>query len=136
MGNKRAHDNYVQLLKGIKERVRSAQYEALRAVNKELIKLYCDIGKMIVEQQKGNTWGKAVVERLSKDLQVEFPKISGFSGRNLWKMRDFYLNYNKKAKLPQLVAEIGWGHNIVIMEKCKNDLEQHETQKEDRVYQR
>lgn len=52
-----------------------------------------------------------------------FPGISGFSARNIWRMRDFYLAYHSKEKLTPLVAEISWTHNIVILEKCKNDLE-------------
>jgi predicted nuclease of restriction endonuclease-like (RecB) superfamily len=107
----------------IKQRIRSAQYEALKAVNREMINLYWDIGQMIVTQQQGASWGKSVVEQLAKDLQAEFPGISGFSARNIWRMRDFYLTYHSKEILPPLVAEIGWTHNIVILEKCKDDLE-------------
>ena len=70
---------YSELLADIKQRIRSAQYEALKAVNKELIALYWDIGRMIQERQKGHTWGKAVVTQLAKDLQKEFPGIGGFS---------------------------------------------------------
>ncbi|QFS48521.1 hypothetical protein GXM_06015 [Nostoc sphaeroides CCNUC1] len=107
----------------IKQRIRSAQYEALKAVNREMINLYWDIGQIIVTQQQGASWGKSVVEQLAKDLQAEFPGISGFSARNIWRMRDFYLTYHSKEILPPLVAEIGWTHNIVILEKCKDDLE-------------
>jgi len=114
---------YAVLLNDIKQRIRSAQYEALKAVNKELISLYWDIGQIIVEQQEGNTWGKSVVEQLAKDLQAEFPEVRGFSARNIWNMRNLYLNYCKSQKLQQLAAEIGWMHNIVIIEKCKDDLE-------------
>ena len=114
---------YAVLLNDIKQRIRSAQYEALKAVNKELISLYWDIGQIIVERQEGNTWGKSVVEQLAKDLQAEFPEVRGFSPRNIWNMRNLYLNYCKSQKLQQLAAEIGWMHNIVIIEKCKDDLE-------------
>jgi predicted nuclease of restriction endonuclease-like (RecB) superfamily len=114
---------YAVLLNDIKQRIRSAQYEALKAVNKELISLYWDIGQIIVERQEGNTWGKSVVEQLAKDLQAEFPEVRGFSARNIWNMRNLYLNYCKSQKLQQLAAEIGWMHNIVIIEKCKDDLE-------------
>jgi predicted nuclease of restriction endonuclease-like (RecB) superfamily len=107
----------------IKQRIRSAQYEALKAVNREMINLYWDIGQIIVTQQQGASWGKSVVENLAKDLQAEFPGISGFSARNIWRMRDFYLTYHSKEILPPMVAEIGWTHNIVILEKCKDDLE-------------
>ena len=75
--------DYAVLLNDIKQRIRSAQYEALKAVNKELISLYWDIGRIIVERQKEETWGKSVVEQLAKDLQAEFPGIHGFSTRNI-----------------------------------------------------
>ena len=78
---------------------------------------------MIVERQKGETWGKSVVERLAKDLQVESPGIGGFSASNLWRMRFFYQSYSDNPKLAPLVREIGWSHNIVIMEKSKDDLQ-------------
>ncbi|MFQ4140914.1 YhcG family protein [Chlorogloeopsis sp. ULAP02] len=116
-------DNYTDLLMEIKQRIRSAQYEALKAVNRELINLYWDIGQMIFTRQQEVGWGKSVVEQLAKDLQAEFPGISGFSARNIWRMRDFYLAYYSKEILPPLVAEIGWTHNIVILEKCKDDIE-------------
>jgi len=115
--------DYATLLSDIKQRIRSAQYEALKAVNKELISLYWDIGRMIIERQKGKSWGKSVVERLAKDLQAEFPGILGFSVRNIWNMRTFYLAYHENKKLQPMVAEIGWTHNLIIMEKCKDDLE-------------
>ncbi|MGG6270917.1 PDDEXK nuclease domain-containing protein [Leptolyngbya sp. AN03gr2] len=114
---------YSVLLVEIKQRIRSAQYEALKAVNKELIALYWDIGSLIVARQQGESWGKSIVEQLAKDLQAEFPGISGFSVRNIWNMRSFYVTYSQNQKLQPLVAEIGWTHNLVIMEKCKDDLE-------------
>lgn len=116
-------DEYTHLLMEVQQRIRSSQYEALKAVNREMINLYWDIGQMIFIQQQNTSWGKSVVEKLAKDLQTEFPGISGFSARNIWRMRDFYLAYHSKEKLTPLVAEIGWTHNIVILEKCKDDLE-------------
>ncbi|MBD2454641.1 DUF1016 domain-containing protein [Nostoc sp. FACHB-87] len=116
-------DDYRNLLVEVKQRIRSAQYEALKAVNKELIALYWDIGQMIVTRQQGASWGKSVVEQLAKDLQTEFAGISGFSTANLWRMRLFYETYAKNEKLAPMVREIGWTHNIVILEKCKDDLE-------------
>lgn len=116
-------EDYKNLLTEVKQKIRSAQYEALKAVNKQLITLYWDIGKTIVTRQEGASWGKSVVEQLAKDLQTEFPGISGFSSRNIWRMRDFYLTYHACEKLTPLVAEIGWTHNLVILEKCKDDLE-------------
>lgn len=116
-------DEYVVLLGEIKQRIRSGQYEALKAVNKELISLYWDIGKSIVERQEGETWGKSVVKRLADDLQAEFPGIGGFSSQNLWRMKQFYQTYVHNVKLSPLVREIGWTHNLMILMKCKDDLE-------------
>ncbi len=116
-------NDYMALLGDIKQRIRSAQYEALKAVNTELISLYWDIGRMIVERQQGGTWGKSVVENLAKDLQAEFPGISGFSAANLWRMKLFYETYAQNEKLAPLVREISWSKNVVIMEKSKDNLE-------------
>lgn len=115
--------NYGALLGEVKERIRSAQYDALKAVNKELVDLYWDIGRLIVGKQAGATWGKAVVQRLAKDLQREFPGMNGFSVQNLWRMRQFYEAYHQNAKLSPLVREIGWSHNVIILMECKDPLQ-------------
>ncbi len=115
--------DYGRLLGEVKERIRAARYEALRAVNKELISLYWDIGRLIAERQRDAGWGRSVVETLANDLQAEFPGIGGFSAANLWRMRLFYDTYADNEKLAPMVREIGWTHNLLIMEKCKDDLE-------------
>ena len=115
--------DYVSLLAEVKERVRTARYAALKAVNKELVGLYWDIGRMIVERQKIQGWGKSVVEQLARDLQTEFPRVQGYSAQNLWYMRQFFLEYHKDAKLQLLVGEISWTKNLVIMGRCKEPLE-------------
>ena len=115
--------DYAQLLAEVKERVRSAQYAALKAVNTELVGLYWDLGRMIVERQEQAGWGKSVVERLSQDLRREFPGVAGFSVQNLWYMRQFHMEYRGNEKLQPLVGEVAWAHNLVIMSKCKDPLE-------------
>ena len=114
---------YAELIGDIKQRIRSAQNKAIRAVNRELIALYWDIGEIIVSRQEGETWGKAVVQSIAQDLRKEFPKITGFSASNLWRMKLFYESYQRSEKLAPLVREIGWSHNLAILEKCKGDLE-------------
>ncbi len=114
---------YGTFLQDIKQRIREGQYQALKAVNQQLIRLYWDIGEMIVGRQERHGWGKSVVENLSRDLRLDFPGISGYSSDNLWRMRKFYLFYKEKEKLAPLVQEISWSKNIVIMESCENDLE-------------
>jgi len=115
--------DYVRLGSEVKERVRSAQYAALKAVNKELVGLYWDIGRMIAQRQDKSGWGKSVVENLSEDLRREFPGVSGFSVQNLWYMRQFYREYSGHERLQPLVGEIAWAHNLVIMSKCKDPLQ-------------
>ena len=66
---------------------------------------------MIVDRQKKHGWGKSIVENLSKDLQLEFPGMQGYSERNIWYMRNFFVEYENKPNLQPLVAEIGWTHN-------------------------
>lgn len=121
--NKLISKEYRGLLGEIKQRIHSAQYEALRKVNKELILLYWDIGRIIVESQKNSKWGMSVVEKLAKDLQFDFPGIKGFSARSIWRMRELYLTYKDNAKLSPMVTEISWTHNIIILYKCKDNLE-------------
>ena len=114
---------YAALLAEVKDRVRSAQYAALRAVNKELVGLYWDIGRLITGKRTGGTWGKAVVENLARDLQTEFPGIQGFSPQNLWRMRQFFETWHGFPKLSPLVRELTWTHNLLILGQCKRPEE-------------
>lgn len=114
---------YKAFVDEIKQRVRAAQYAALKAVNKELITLYWDIGQRIAEKQKALGWGRSVVVNLAKDLRLEFPGVQGFSDRNIWNMRNFYVLYHQHPKLQPLVAEISWAKHLMIMSRCKDDLE-------------
>ena len=110
---------YLDFRDEITKRIRSAQYEALKAVNKEMINLYWEIGRRITEQQKVLGWGRSVVENLSKDIQKEFPGIKGFGVSNMWDMARFYAEYQSNEILQPLVGEISWSKHIVILTKCK-----------------
>ena len=123
MGNIIKQTEYGNFLNDIKARIRAAQYEALKAVNKELISLYWDIGRMIVDRQDKQGWGKSVVQNLAADLQKEFPGIQGFSAQNLWRMKQFHQAYAGNEKLSPLVREIGWTHNVIILINAKDVLE-------------
>ncbi len=114
---------YAEILAALKERVRSAQYAALKAVNTELVGLYWDIGCMLVERQTDGTWGKSVVQQLAVDLQQAFPGVGGFSASNLWRMKAFFDAYRDQEKLAPLVREIGWSHNLMILERCSDALQ-------------
>jgi predicted nuclease of restriction endonuclease-like (RecB) superfamily len=115
--------DYASLFAEVKERVRAAQYQALKAVNKELVGLYWDIGRLIVERQTDAEHGAAIAERLAEDLRREFPGVSGYSRRNIFYMREFYQTYSALPKVQPLVAQIGWTHNLVILQRCKDPLE-------------
>lgn len=110
---------YLDFRNEITSRIRSAQYEALKAVNKEMIALYWEIGRRITEQQAALGWGKSVVENLSRDIQKEFPGIKGFGVSNMWDMARFYAEYRSNEILQPLVGEISWSKHIVILTKCK-----------------
>ena len=115
--------DYPAFLIEVKARIRSAQYQALRAVNNELLALYWDLGESIHQKQEVLGWGKAVVQTLAADLQAEFPGQNGFSAANLWLMRQFYTEYRSRPILEPLVREISWAKNVLIMKRCKDDLE-------------
>lgn len=115
--------DYGALLTAVKERVRTAQYAALKLVNKELVGMYWDVGRMLTERQAGGGHGDAVVKRLAQDLQLAFPGVAGFSWRNLFYMSEFYAAYRDFPKLQPLVATIGWAHNLTIVQRCKDPLE-------------
>ena len=118
-----APKDYKDFIVSVKERIRNAQYEALKAVNKELVGLYWDIGKMIYDKQKELGWGKTVVDNISDDLKKEFPASRGFSVSNLWYMVQFYTEYKDDVILQPLVGEIGWVHNLIIFSKCHSQGE-------------
>lgn len=116
--------NHIDFVQEIKTQIKKAQYRALQKVNKEQIQLYWNIGKTILERQLQYGWGKGIVEVLATELQKEFIGINGFSARNLWYMRNLYEQYYTSSLILQpLVAEIPWTHNILILEKCKEEHE-------------
>ncbi len=112
---------YTAWLKELKEKVRKARVIAGIVVNSTLLELYWDIGKEIVEKQETAAWGAAIIEKLANDLKQEFPDINGFSRRNLYAIRQWYLFFSKEFSIvPQPVAQIPWGHNRLIITKIKD----------------
>lgn len=117
--NNELSPQYIDFFRDVKDKIRSSQYEAAKAVNTAIIKLYWDIGSSLSEKMKSG-WGKSIVETLSGDIQKEFPGIAGFGSRNLWYMVQFYEEYSISEILQPLVAEISWAKHLIIMTKCKN----------------
>ena len=84
---------YAAFLESLKSRVQQAQTKAMLSVNRELILLYWDIGRLIVERQEQAGWGQSVIDRISGDIQRAFPGMEGFSSSNISRMRAFYRAY-------------------------------------------
>lgn len=112
--------SYITFLKEAKKQVLTAKIQIIKTACREQIKLYWWFGQHIVEAQTKFGWGKAIVERLAKDLSKAFNTTHGFSVQNLWYMRQFYLEYRDYPNLQRLVGEIGWGQNLDIMAKIKD----------------
>lgn len=115
--------SYLEILKEIKEKVRVSQFQAAVKVNQELVQLYWEIGAAISNKQKEEGWGAKIIDRLGGDLRSAFPKMKGFSQRNLKYMLKFSLEYPRKEIVQQLVAQIPWGHNLILMERVQNQEE-------------
>jgi len=97
--------SYPELLSAIKSRLSTARVKAHLAANRELIQLYWDLGQLIVQQQRQEGWGKAIVEKLSIDLRRDFPEMSGLTVSNLWNARKFFLAYGDPTDLQQAVGD-------------------------------
>src|SRR5215210_5905229 len=98
--------DYRQFVEELKARVATARLSAARRINHEMIFLYWDIGRGIVEKQKALGWGESVVEMVAADLRLAFPSISGFSPRNVWDMKRFYLAYCDEGIWRKSVAKL------------------------------
>ena len=98
--------DYPAFLAALKERILHARISAARAINHELVLLYWDIGRSIVEKQQALGWGESVIDRLSSDLQGAFPCATGFSPRNLRDMKRLYLTYSDDSIWRQAVAKL------------------------------
>jgi predicted nuclease of restriction endonuclease-like (RecB) superfamily len=108
---------YSEFIAELKARVLSARISAARAVNRDVILLYWDIGRGIVKKQKALGWGKSVVETVAKDLQKAFPAMIGFSSSNLWRMRQLFLGYSAPDFLAHLVPELSKPRGVAYREQ-------------------
>jgi len=101
--------DYTPLLAEIKARVQSARIQSGLAANRELLTLYWDIGRMILDRQQQEGWGAKVIERLSQDLQRSFPGQQGFSRANLLFMRAFAEAWTETSIVLQPVRQLKTG---------------------------
>lgn len=110
---------YKVFFKEIKEKILTSQVKAALAVNHELINLYWEIGSKIYLKQKDDGWGAKTVENLAKDLKSTFPEMKGFSLTNIKYMVQFAKEYPEFAISQQVVGQIPWGHNILLLQKLE-----------------
>ena len=113
-------DDYAALLGDMKAQIRTAQTRAALSVNRELVLLYWHIGQVILHRQQAEGWGAKVIDQLSRDLKTEFPEMKGFSGRNLKYMQQFAAAWPDEQTVQQVVAQIPWGHNIILLQSLKD----------------
>ena len=113
---------YPRFLADIKNRIRAAQIRATLSANQELVRLYWDIGRRILNRQDQEGWGAKVINRLAQDLLREFPEMRGFSPRNLLFMRAFAEVYDDFEIVKQLVSQIPWGHIVRLIQSVDDRL--------------
>ena len=114
-------EGYADFLADIKRRIQTAQVRAAFAVSRELMQLYWQIGEGLAARQAQQGWGEGALRQLAADLQLAFPGVTGFSYRNLYRMRAFHAAYPDAATfVTQPVSQIPWGHNIALFQKLKD----------------
>lgn len=111
--------DYQAWLVDLKTRIHVAQQRATLTVNRELITLYWELGRDILNRQSTQGWGAKVIERLSRDLRTAFPEMKGFSRANLLYMRAFAEAWPDFAIVQQAVGLLPWGHNILLITRLK-----------------
>ena len=111
---------YADWLADLKGRIHGAQQRATLAVNRELVLLYWQIGRDILQRQAAQGWGAKVIERLAQDLRAEFPEMKGFSRANLMYMRAFAQAWPDAEIVQQAVGQLPWGHNLVLLTQLKD----------------
>lgn len=120
MINEIVNEEFKTIVNDIKNEIKKTQANIVREVNSSLINMYFNIGKKLEENKK---YGNSFISKLSHAIKIEYPSIKGFSERNLKYMKKFYLEYKDNEKVQQLVAQLPWGHNILLMEKIKDKNE-------------
>ena len=111
---------YLAIVEQVKREIKTAQYQASVHVNAELILLYHSIGTVINEHK---AWGNKFIENLAADIRREFPASKGYSVRNLKYMAKFAQTYPDREFVQQVVAQIPWGHNLVLVDKVSEPEE-------------
>ena len=111
------NNEYLDLVQMVKQEIKQAQFKATLSVNKDLIILYYGIGRIINERK---SWGNKFIENLAADIKLAFPDAKGYSVRNLKYMAKFAATYEDEKFVQQAVAQIPWGHTIILLDKISD----------------
>lgn len=114
---------YNGFFREIIDTINSARYQAFKSLNKIHIGQNFEIGRIIVENQEKHHWGQSIVDTLSKDINKQIDGVKGYSPQNLWRMRQFYLEYNDMPELLDMAMRIPWGQNMLIIHQIKDSEE-------------
>ncbi len=106
-----------EIINNIKKDIKTTQVKVAVQLNNNLIMLYFRLGKILYDNFE---YGNKFIDEVARELKIEFPNSTGYSTRNLKYMKKFYLEYKDDELVQQLVAQVPWGHNIVLMEKIDN----------------
>lgn len=108
--------DFKKIIKNIKEEIINTQIKTVQVVNSNLILLYFRLGKILYDNYK---YGNKFIEEIARTIKIEFPNSYGFSVRNLKYMKKFYYEYKNDKVVQQLVAQVSWSHNLILMSKVK-----------------
>ena len=88
-----------------------ATLESVMKADLPQMELYCEIGKAVcAHSEKGAAVAAAEV------IKEQYPDMTGFSPRNVRRMRDFWQLYSGTPELLGEALHLNWTQNIVIME--------------------
>ena len=108
--------DFKKIVSEIKSQITNTKLEIFKEANKNLLKLYYNLGKIIYDN---SSWGNKFINELAIELKASFPNIKGFSVRNLKNMKKYYKECSKNQFVQTASAQIPWSHNILILDKIK-----------------
>lgn len=125
--HKQAFDQIVSI-------IRNARKKTFQTVNTALIDLYWQVGEYISRKIQSAAWGEGVIDQLAGYIAERHPNIKGFNRRNLYRMKQIHETYNNQAIVSPLVRQLPWTHNLIILSKCKREVEGEFKKKKAGVY--
>lgn len=114
---------YEEFIQKITAQIKNQRLQVVRQANTAMIYMYWQIGREVLKKQSEEGWGAKVIDRMSQDLRNAFPEMNGFSARNIKYMKKFAGIWSDEIIVQQVVAQLPWGTNIVLMDKLSDQSE-------------